>query len=579
MEQTAPKFILNKYRSILRSILVVEIVTYIFSLTDAVIAGNVVGEEGMAAVGLVWPLILMAQFLAVAVNGGTTLNYTQAVGRFDKDRAQEFFAQGISLALALGMAILLTMFLVRDAFVEWLGVSGHMAGTFVAYYNVIVFYCMLRPFTHLLESMVIADGGEKLAAGANVLSIIGNVVLSFWLAMRWGVSGIAWATLACDVLFIAIVGSWFFTSKCGLRIGWRWSLEDCRQIFRSGIVRASARAMVAVTMGILNAFVMQRFGEAEIVMLTVAANVVAMSHVFHGFPSSAQPLVGTLRGEGNRKAIRALLRTVSGDVLKAGLLISAAVVAFAPLFVRAFGIGGGDVYAPCVEAVRIVGATVFCHALLDLFIRYYIMIGQNGTAFFACFCKELATPLGLVLPLAALTGRAESIWIGFALAAVLAIFIAAAAVYWRHGKELFPFLLPTDGDDKVFIYDFDATKENAVAMYEKAMEVLKAHGYSKNNQVLAGIVIEDLVLLIREKNPNARQPILVEFTMILEEETIRLIFRDSGVIFNLTDINAEVESIRQYFVASITDSMTDNAHLMTTGYNRNVIAIPAEKAA
>lgn len=96
----------------------------------------------------------------------------------------------------------------------------------------------------------------------------------------------------------------------------------------------------------------------------VAGNVVgeeAMSHLFHGFSSSAQPLVGTLRGEGNGKAIRDLMRTVSGDVLKSGLLLSAAVAVFAPLFVRAFGIGG-SVYAPCVEAVRIVGATVFCYS-------------------------------------------------------------------------------------------------------------------------------------------------------------------------------------------------------------------------
>ena len=57
MHQTKADFLVQKYRQILRASLLVEAVSYIMTMTDTLIAGNMIGEDALAAAGLVAPLL------------------------------------------------------------------------------------------------------------------------------------------------------------------------------------------------------------------------------------------------------------------------------------------------------------------------------------------------------------------------------------------------------------------------------------------------------------------------------------------------------------------------------------------
>ena len=53
MKETKPRVILKKYQSILGAALIVEIVSFAVSLTDSVVAANVIGLDAFTAIGLV----------------------------------------------------------------------------------------------------------------------------------------------------------------------------------------------------------------------------------------------------------------------------------------------------------------------------------------------------------------------------------------------------------------------------------------------------------------------------------------------------------------------------------------------
>lgn len=76
MKETRPRFLVRKYRSILLAAIVEEMVVYIVSLTDTIVAGNLIGEEALEVVGLASPFLTIALFLAAIVNGGTVRNYS-----------------------------------------------------------------------------------------------------------------------------------------------------------------------------------------------------------------------------------------------------------------------------------------------------------------------------------------------------------------------------------------------------------------------------------------------------------------------------------------------------------------------
>jgi Na+-driven multidrug efflux pump len=93
MHQTKADFLVQKYRQILRASLLVEAVSYIMTMTDTLIAGNMIGEDALAAAGLVAPLLTVTTFIASVINSGTLLNYSYCIGRFEERRAHEYSAR------------------------------------------------------------------------------------------------------------------------------------------------------------------------------------------------------------------------------------------------------------------------------------------------------------------------------------------------------------------------------------------------------------------------------------------------------------------------------------------------------
>ncbi|MDO5134024.1 MAG: hypothetical protein Q4D81_13755, partial [Eubacteriales bacterium] len=151
---------------------------------------------------------------------------------------------------------------------------------------------------------------------------------------------------------------------------------------------------------------------------------------------------------------------------------------------------------------------------------------------------------------------------------------------------------------------FEITPENAVGISQIAQSVLERYSVAERTQVLAGVFLEDMLELIMEKNGNPgrignpgdtvntgdtgnggktgsegkpgntgkhRRPgrrLRAECTLIVDPSGVRVILRDSGVIFDITDDDAIASSFRQYVVANMMAAQENKAYLVTTGYNR-----------
>ena len=53
-------------------------------------------------------------------------------------------------------------------------------------------------------------------------------------------------------------------------------------------------------------------------------------------------------------------------------------------------------------------------------------------------------------------------------------------------------------------------------------------------------------------------------------DEIQLIFRDDGILFDITDEDNAISSIQSYVVASMMAYQKRKGHLVTTSYNRNI---------
>ncbi|MBQ3371955.1 MAG: hypothetical protein IJG40_02320 [Oscillospiraceae bacterium] len=303
MQQIKPTFIIRKYRSILTAAIVVESVNYIISLTDSIIAGNMLGGDALVAIGLLAPFLSLSLFMSSIINSGTIMQYSSHIGAFRKERALEFFSLGVYMALLTGAAYAAVLLASRNFIIARLSDLPLIREYMKVYFNTIILFFLMNPLSYLLDNAVIADGAERLSAASNVVFIVSNIALSYLLAHLWGIRGVALGSVISKLLFILMISSHFLSKRNSLHLVRCWNLRDCRQIACCGIVKASNYALEGLTVFAVNLFAGFYFENATITLLIVAEKFLGLLTIFIGLSMAVQPLIGTLNGEKNNKAL------------------------------------------------------------------------------------------------------------------------------------------------------------------------------------------------------------------------------------------------------------------------------------
>ena len=57
---------------------------------------------------------------------------------------------------------------------------------------------------------------------------------------------------------------------------------------------------------------------------------------------------------------------------------------------------------------------------------------------------------------------------------------------------------------------------------------------------------------------------------------VQLTLRDDGEVFDITDSDARISSLRTFLVASVMENQRRRINMVTTGYNRNVFRFDGE---
>ena len=168
------------------------------------------------------------------------------------------------------------------------------------------------------------------------------------------------------------------------------------------------------------------------------------------------------------------------------------------------------------------------------------------------------------------TGIAMALAAAFAAAPMLALAVSLLYIRLRYGKARFPYLLePTYRD--IVVMDETLTTDSCTRLSERVQQDLLAHGRSQALASRASLFMEEIGLTILEKNGRNRRPILIEVSLLYDDALVRLIERDSGIIFDITDSDMKVEGLSGFLLSNLMERQHKKAYLTTTGYNRNIL--------
>ena len=141
--------------------------------------------------------------------------------------------------------------------------------------------------------------------------------------------------------------------------------------------------------------------------------------------------------------------------------------------------------------------------------------------------------------------------------------ISGSVILLRCGRHGFPMLLPRGREAKIRMFDLVLAEQEIVRVSKAVAEALPESVAQR-----AALMVEEVFMTVRERNPPGSR-LIGEVTLDLNDG-ILMTLRDDGIIFDITDADAKVSSLRTYLVASVMERHHDRINLVTAGFNRNV---------
>ncbi len=540
-------------------------------LSDSVICGHIVGETGLAAVNLMQGVFELVTFVSLLVSIGVSVLFSTELGAFHLRRAKGYFTLGVIAAVVLGLAMMVGLAWVRVPVLASFGASEAVASAAGHYWLWFLPAAALQPIVVYMGTMCYADGDAKLSLYSYITQIMGNCVLSVPLTMYMGTAGCALGTGLGMFASLIVLMFHFRRPGCVLGISGHFrTLSDLIRIAKTSIGAASKNIGKAILMFVLNAYVIAKFGSESLPILAVAVMTIGICEMFDGVANAVQPLVSVYVGERNTLLTRRVMRAA----MKISLLEGCGVAAFLMICPQAMlmlaGVDDAALVAPAATAVRLVAISLVGLAVMLLFNSYYVFIQREALSTVLTLLALCVVPLALCFPFGAIWGI-NGLWGALALAPFVALGIIAIYILMRYGARRFPLLLDPLRETNIRIFDLVLEPESICETSRTVQAHLEGSGISADRAAKVALLVEEAFMVVRERNP-AKQ-ILSEVTVDLNDNALTLVLRDDGMLFDLTDADARISSLRSYLVSNLMLNIASRRNLTTTGFNRNVFKL------
>ena len=562
-------FATSKFRAFLPAATFAMAAEFLMGLSDSIICGHVLGETGLSAVNLMQGVFEIVTFVGMIVTVGTSVLFATELGALHIRRARGYFTLGTVLSVAAGLIIAATLFAVRMPVITAFGASQAVSEMAAAYWLWYLPASLLQPIAFFLGTLCYTDGDARLSLGSYVAQLVGNCLLSVPLTMAFGAAGCAVGTGLGSLLAVIVLLFHFRKKGCMLGFARHFVFSDSWRIVKTSFGDASKNIGRAVLMFALNAYVIAHFGSETLPVLAVVVMTIGISEVFDGVANAAQPLASVYIGEHNSFLTKRVMRAAMVASLAEGGGVMLLLLAFPDIMLSMAGIGDAATVPEARLAVRLVAVALLGLAIMLLFNSYYVFINREGLSSALTLSAVLLAPVAL-FPVGGSIACAHGVWLALGLAPCLALVVFAFYVLMIGGRRKFPYLLPSDREAAIRVFDLELDPVSVCASSAAVEAHLKLKGVDERRASKAALLVEEALMVVSDR--NAGKHIKAEITVDLNDG-LTLVLRDDGEIFDITDTDARISSLRSYLVSNLMTAIPSRRNLTTTGFNRNVFKL------
>lgn len=299
------KFQLSKY--IIPSVISMVLVgTY--TNIDGFFIGNVTGDDGLAAINIVWPVVAFITSLGTGIGMGGSIILSHLRGRRENTSAEQVKTTIIVLLVLIGVGISMICKFAYKPLLVIMGAQGQVLMYAMDYADII---CMGAVFQIMGSGLVALLRNEQktyFAMGCCIAGLIVHLLLDVLLVTEYPLRGVAFSTVISQAVMM-IMG--LFALNTGQK--GQMDVRYIPDILKASTSPFGINFVPSVVLLFTNCFALKYGGTAAVSAYAVMSYAVyTFDYIYQGICDGVQPVIsyccGAKDDEGEKHALKVSVR-------------------------------------------------------------------------------------------------------------------------------------------------------------------------------------------------------------------------------------------------------------------------------
>ncbi len=379
----------------------------LYNVVDRIFIGNMpgVGPLAITGLGVTMPVMTIILAFGMLIGIGTATNISIKLGQGKKDEAEKLIGNSITLAVIVGLIIMVVGLIFGDQILQLFGASADSLEYAKAYINIILLGTVFNMIGFIFNSTIRGDGNPKLSATIMVVGCVLNIILDavFIFVLGIGIKGAALATIIAQFTTAVWGLSYYTKGKSNLKLKKANLKLDKSLVSIIIAIGAAPFAMQLAASGvqvISNNALRTYGGDLAIgAMATINSIIMMVGMPIVGISQGAQPIIGFNYGCKKYDRVEKTLKlaTIAATL---GLTIGWAVVQLYPESIVSMFNSNAELVKISVDGIR---KYLFMMPLIGMSMigsNYIQSIGNAKQSMFLGLLRQviLLVPMMLILP-------------------------------------------------------------------------------------------------------------------------------------------------------------------------------------
>lgn len=358
----------------------------VYAIVDGLFVGRCVGDVGLAAISVAYPITAFIMACGTGVGMGTAVLISNLRGKGDDEGQKISMGNGILILCIISLLLFGVFYFSSFYLVGAFGAEGEILTMGDEYIKVIVIGTFFQVFGTGLVPLCRNFDGAVMAMVSMITGFLTNVVLDWVFVgeMGLGVAGAAWATVIGQAL--AILPSFFYLVKSGNFFGYavfKFDVSTVREILHIGISPFGLSFSSSIVLMIVNKGAAVYGGQEAVACYAVVAYIVCVINMLvQGVGDGVQPIVSRFKGEDRIDKVKIIIRMAYGFSIFVALFGMVFIYLFRREFAIFYGASSG-----VVDAVDN-AIPIFCAGFVFL-----AVLRVSTSCFYAMRCNKKAYTL------------------------------------------------------------------------------------------------------------------------------------------------------------------------------------------